>query len=132
MKKYITSIVGVFALFILGNFYNGGGNQSVVSQLKSDIAALQKKLPSKIDSLSTVVGARFENNIVSYDVVLDLFSDGTNEEKIKNMQRNGNIFYNCLTPKVMVYLNEIDAIQYNYTLKPSEVRFTRECPIFCV
>lgn len=124
MRKYITSVVGIFTIFFVANYYNVGEVQSVTSKLKSDIAALQRELPSKIDNFSTTVAASFENNILSYDVVLDVFVDSNDVVKMKNMQRNGNIFYACLNPQMLILLNEIDKLEYNYTVNTSGASFT--------
>jgi hypothetical protein len=128
LKKYLPTIVGVFAFLLVGNLtfdlYSQNGFQSTTAQLKKEIAALQSELPSKIDNISTTTGASFDNDILEYDVELDVTLENTAATKFQVMQRNANILAVCLNPKMVEMLKDIEAIEFNYTLKSTDFKFT--------
>jgi len=127
MKKYAPTIVGLFAIFLIGTIVGSDHNKGSsfnTTQLAMNVEALQNTLPRKIDSFSTVTGASFENDILTYEVFLGININVVDIDRIQSTQFIANLFAVCLNPVIVNGLRNGIHINYKYSLASSRLQFT--------
>jgi hypothetical protein len=126
MKKYVLPFVVMFAIVFTGNLITNNSS-SIEKQLYNEIRGMQSELPTKIDNFTTMVAARFENNVLSYDYALEgLLTPNSEAKKFQSMQFVTNIFAICLNEKLTKALKAGIFVRYNYTLASSNIQFSNE------